>query len=174
MYKLLVFVRVFALRTFVGGESWSRIWLAALDDKPAGGCANLFHRLLIPPSLNPSNSFFSPQSSSLLCQSGLPGSTMAIPTQGGAVEGCQTLPMHPTTHTHTHRPVVTSQIPSEGSARLASSLLSPLHLRCSLLLRPPCGETQVEPDSCSSATLQSTHASWVPSCPRGEPVGMEV
>lgn len=77
-------------------------------------------------------------------------------------------------HTHTHRPVVTSQIPSEGSARLASSLLLPLHLRCSLLLRPPCGETQVEPDSCSSATLQSTHASWVPSCPRGEPVGMEV
>lgn len=125
------------------------------------------------PSIHPIL-FFSPQSSSLLCQSGLPGSTMAIPTQGGAVEGCQTLPMHPTTHTHTHRPVVTSQIPSEGSARLASSLLLPLHLRCSLLLRPPCGETQVEPDSCSSATLQSTHASWVPSCPRGEPVGMEV
>lgn len=113
------------------------------------------------PSIHPIL-FFPPQSSSLLCQSGLPGSTMAIPTQGGAVEGCQTLPMHPTTHTHTHRPVVTSQIPSEGSARLASSLLLPLHLRCSLLLRPLAARPRWNR---TAAVQPPCNTSWVPLLP---------
>lgn len=101
MYKLLVFVRVFALRTFVGRESWSRIWLAALDDKPAGGCANLFHRLLIPPSLNPSNSFFFPS----IFLSIVPVWTARFyHGYSNTGRGCGRLPNTPnaSNHTHTH------------------------------------------------------------------------
>ena len=141
--------------------------MAVLNNKPAGGCANLFHRLFIPPSLNPSNSFFSPS----VFLSIVPVWTARFyHGYSNTGRGCGRLPntpnasnhTHTHTHTHTHRPVVTSQIPSEGSARLASSLLLPLHLRCSLLLRPLAARPRWNR---TAAVQPPCNTSWVPLLP---------
>lgn len=103
-----------------------------LNIKPPGGRTNLFHHLLISPSLNPSNISFP------LFLSILP--VWSARFYHGCLNtgrGYGRLPNTP--HATLPQPahidtLDMSQISSGGSARLASSLLLPLHLGCSLFL----------------------------------------